>query len=87
MILHGIKETPMGRKPKNDKVPEAKLLGYQRQLSNFLKTYRTKHGLLAKDLARQLGYTPSRFGQLESETTPQSRFASSIEFLESICIS
>ena len=74
----------MGRKLTSSNISEKKLIGYQRQLSNFLKTYRAKNQLLAKDVADRLGYTPSRYGQLESETTPQKRFVSSLEFLNSI---
>lgn len=74
----------MGRKQTTNNIPENKMIEYQRQLANFLKSYRTKQGLLAKDLAEELGYTPARYGQLESETNPQTRFASSLEFLYTI---
>lgn len=74
----------MGRKTSTFNIPEFKMQQYQKQFSNFLKTYRYKHNLMAKDLAKKMGYTPQRYCQLESETIPQTRFASSLEFLSSI---
>jgi len=74
----------MGRKQATNNISKKRMVEYQRQLSNFLKTYRAKQGLLAKDVAEDIGYTPARYGQLESESTPQTRFASSLEFLYTI---
>lgn len=59
-------------------------LQFQRKLSYFLKKIRMKRNMQSKEMAEHLGYTPTRYGQLESETTPHPRFIGAINFLASI---
>ena len=67
-----------------DHLSKEKKIWYQRKLSYFLKRYRFRNNLQSKEMAEKLGYTPTRYGQLESETNPHPRFIGAINFLNSI---
>jgi len=67
-----------------DYLSEDKKIWYQRKLSYFLRKYRVRNDLQSKEMAELMGYTPTRYGQLESETNPHPRFIGAINFLSSI---
>lgn len=53
----------------------------QKKLSFFLRKYREKNNISSKEMAYRLGYTPSRYCKIESETIPYERFINSIQIL------
>ncbi len=57
---------------------------FQRRLSHFFRDYRYRNGLMSKDVAKILGYTPPKFYDLESESRPHGRFINSLDFLATI---
>ncbi len=66
------------------KFSEREQLTFQRKLSNFLHSYRTKNDLQAKELAAFLGYDQPRYSKLEHPSVPFKRFIGALEFLYTI---
>ncbi len=60
-------------------------LRFQEKLAHFLRSHRYQTGLQQKDVAQKLGYTPSRYSELESSDVPASRYIRALEFLYTLC--
>ena len=56
----------------------------QRRLSHYIKEYKDKNGLLSKEVAKEIGYTPQKFSELERDHVPHSRFMNSLGFLRKL---
>ena len=74
----------MSKQTTPEYLSERQKIRYQQKLAYFLKKYRSRNKLQSKDMADKLGYTPTRYGQLESDTKPHPRFIGAINFLASI---
>lgn len=66
------------------KVNEKKKLLLQRKLSYYLRRYRIKKNITSRENSKLLGFVPSRYCNLESETKPYPKLISVYEFLYSL---
>ncbi|MBP6219021.1 MAG: helix-turn-helix transcriptional regulator [Oligoflexales bacterium] len=67
-------------KKRQSKLQDKKIL--QKKLSFFLRNHREKNNLSSKEMAYNLGYDPSRYCKIESESLPYDRFINSIGLLK-----
>lgn len=74
----------MSKQTTPDYLSDEQKVRMQQKLAYFLKKYRSRRGLQSKEMAEKLGYTPTRYGQLESDSKPHPRFIGAINFLASI---
>ena len=65
-------------------VDRKKQIFLQKKLSYYLRRYRMKNNITSKENALRLGYVPSRYCDLESETKPYPRLISIYEFLSKL---